>query len=442
MPDITTPPGANLSGQLFQIWPMAEWQLVADAEVMRNAGGSRENVDLKIAEYRANAMQLDRLPVEIDGGVAVISISGPIYKPRSFWRSSWLDLQETFRFCRETDQVESVLLKIDTPGGSVDGSAEACDELRLLVAEKPVETQVTGMLCSAGYKLAAITERITAQRADLIGSIGTKMVLYDFNRAFSEAGIRPVGVTTAPFKLLGVPGFEITEEHEEFLQSLVTGMNADFRSTVIQGRELTDEQYEAVSDGKVWMPDEAMRLGMIDAIGTFEQTLGRLQAASNSNHTRTTQGTGMTTKSTQQAEATKKPGDESTGSTPTQKTETPTTETAEPKQDAGTVTGNTVEGGRIESGTRESVTTELDRFCGAFGTEHGLKYFRSNMTFEEATEAHNRELQSQLKTTQEEMDKLRQQLSATEPLGEDTPLETGETEDGKALSFVDVFTGK
>ena len=141
-----------------------------------------------------------------------------------------------------------------------------------------------------------------------------------------------------------------------------------------------------------------MELGLIDAIGTFEETFSRLEAATTtSSQTRVTmtkpklsdavQKGGQQTKSDPKTQETATPAGEAESSTSTQETATQAADDDEPAGSQTTATGDV---------TESSVLAKLDRFCEEFGTELGTQCFRKGLTYEQALGEHNRVLQTEL----------------------------------------------
>lgn len=405
-----------LSGMLFSIDPRFEYQLVADASAFNAApSGSQDNVDKAISEMRANALNLDRLPVEVSGSLAIVSVSGVIYKRRSFWRSSWLDLAETFAGLTESSSIENVLLKADTPGGIVDGLAEAYDELVKLAAVKNVETQVVGTLASAGYHLACATKRITAQRMDVIGSIGTRLALFDFSKAFEDAGIRRVEINTGWAKSIGAMGLEVTDRQIAFLQDFVDQLQTDFQKAVQTGRNFSDTEYQAVSDGRWWLADNALELGLIDGIATFDETVTRLAGAKRSP---LFQGANMT-KDSNQSEQTSAASDAQGQATPSNTT------AQDPPAATGAAGQSADQSSESDSESEQALTfsqAEAKRFREHFG-QQGLEWMVQGKTFEECQQLHTQQLQA-------ENEQLRQKVQAAESLVGDGGEAAGEASAG------------
>ncbi len=225
----------------------------------------------------ADEAQRSGLPIKKLGSVAIISVKGPMVK-NSYW--SFLASSQAgaaaVKSARMDDDVTDVVLLMDSPGGSVDGLAEFGDEVALLAKEKNVIAQVEGMSASANYYVASQANKIYSGRNDLIGSIGTRILLMDSSKYYEEMGIKMIPVDTGEFKSAGAPGTVITEAHIKDFQRIVDAYFNDFIEIGSSGRGMTTAKFKKAADGRVFLPDEAMDLGLIDGVQTLEETLAQI----------------------------------------------------------------------------------------------------------------------------------------------------------------------
>lgn len=222
----------------------------------------------------------DGLPLRLTQGVAVIPVMGPMIRragpmARMFGIVGTDSVRLAIEAALADDDVREILLRFDSPGGSVSGLDQAGDVIN--AAEKPIIAQVEGMAASAAYYLASQADQVFVGRSDLVGSIGTRMLLYDFSKAFEEAGIEPVVIDTGDFKSAGAPGTEITDAQRNDFQRIVDFYFADFVSVVARGRNMTEQQVREVADGRMFTPQEAQESGLIDGVSTLEQTLNSMR---------------------------------------------------------------------------------------------------------------------------------------------------------------------
>lgn len=222
------------------------------------------------------------LPLRVRGSTALVSTIGPMMKDPGIWSyfgvASTSATRAALLSAGADADIETIVWRVDTPGGSVDGLAETADAVAQVARVKPVIVQVDGIAASAGLYVTAPATEIRAGRMDLIGSIGTRMTLYDYSKAFEDAGIRAIPIDTGEFKSAGEIGTEITDEQIADFKRIVDGYFADFKAMLMAGRGLDQQQFEAVSDGRVWLTSDALKLGLVDKVATLEQTLAELDA--------------------------------------------------------------------------------------------------------------------------------------------------------------------
>jgi signal peptide peptidase SppA len=221
---------------------------------------------------------------QLIGGVSVIPIVGVMWKDARF--RGYADtraITDSVKAASGDDNVRAIVLRIDSPGGSVDGLAELGDAILSARGVKPVIAQVDGMAASAAYYAASQASRIVAGRMDMVGSIGTRIMLYDFSKYFSEVGIKAIPIDSSPedrpFKSAAIQGTEITELQQADFQRIVDDYFGDFRNVVIRGRGMSAESFDAVADGRVWVGDEARKVGLIDGLATLGETLAALSGS-------------------------------------------------------------------------------------------------------------------------------------------------------------------
>lgn len=212
------------------------------------------------------------------GDTAVIDVQGVMQKRESLWTAIGL-ATSTETVAKAVDaatadsKTRSIILRIDSPGGNVDGQYRLVESVRQANAVKPVFAQVDGMAASAGYWLASQARRVYAGPGDEVGSIGVRLMLYDFSRMFEMAGVEAVAVDSGKYKSAGAYGTEITEEHRAYFQSMVDSYFADFLGDVKAGRRMSQARATEVGDGRMFTAKQAVENGLIDGIQTLDATL-------------------------------------------------------------------------------------------------------------------------------------------------------------------------
>lgn len=214
--------------------------------------------------------------------LAVVDIEGSLTKRGSSLSGagSMIRLRQEIRQLANDSSVGGIMLRIDSPGGTVAGTPDLAAAVADAAQKKPVHAYVEDLAASAAYWIASQAARITANsKTAAVGSIGTYMGLYDLSGAAAREGIKAVVIKTGKHKGAGFPGSEVTEEQKALWQELVDKTQAEFTAGVASGRKLTIAQVEALADGRVYMAGDAQTHGLIDGIGSFDSAMQTLVSA-------------------------------------------------------------------------------------------------------------------------------------------------------------------
>ncbi|MCS0495019.1 signal peptide peptidase SppA [Ancylobacter sp. MQZ15Z-1] len=161
----------------------------------------------------------------------------------------------------------AVILSIDSPGGTVVGSAALYDELRALAKKKPVVAVVEGMAASGAYIAAMGADHIVAPRNALVGSIGVIFQFPNFSELMKTVGVSYEEIKSSPLKAAPNMFDPPTEEARAAIRSLVEDSYGWFKDLVSQRRLITGDKLAEASDGRVFTGHQALPLRLIDEIG-------------------------------------------------------------------------------------------------------------------------------------------------------------------------------
>jgi len=212
----------------------------------------------------------------ISNGVAAINIHGPLMKGVSkFGGTSTVLTRKAIRQATQDDDIDTIVLHVDSPGGRVAGTMELAAEVRRAAAVKTVHAHIDDLGASAAYWSISGATTITANQMAQVGSIGTIAVLYDSSERMEKEGIKVHVISTGAFKGSGTPGTEITKADIAEFQKKVDEYNEFFLKGVSDGRKIPIEQVEQVADGRVYIASEARSLGLIDEIMSYEDAVNR-----------------------------------------------------------------------------------------------------------------------------------------------------------------------
>lgn len=227
------------------------------------------------------ASRMEMHPGKGGSSIAVVPIGGTMMKSEpSMGGTSTVQVRRDVRAAADDPNVSGILLRIDSPGGTVAGTADLAADVRAARRKKPVWAQVEDGAASAAYWVASQTDAIYANAGTaLVGSIGTLFTVYDASAAAEKEGVKAMVFATGPLKGAGFPGAPITEEQSGYFQRLVNETQSHFDAAVQKGRGMTATQLAAVRTGGVFPAGEALALKLIDGIRSTDSTLAALAAA-------------------------------------------------------------------------------------------------------------------------------------------------------------------
>jgi signal peptide peptidase SppA len=211
-------------------------------------------------------------------GVAVIELTGPLMKFASSFEAgtSTVYARRQIRAAVRDPDVSAILLVIDSPGGTVSGTADLADEVAKAAKSKRVEAFIEDLGASAAYWVASQAGKVWANRTAAVGSIGVYSVLYDQSAAAAQLGVKVHVIRAGEFKGMGEPGTEITADQLGEAQRLVNEYNDFFVRGVASGRRLSLSATRELADGRVHIGQAAVELKLVDGLSTVEATLATL----------------------------------------------------------------------------------------------------------------------------------------------------------------------
>ena len=179
-----------------------------------------------------------------------------------------------------TDRVKAIALMIDSPGGSPIEAERINAELAILKKQhpKPVSAIVNSLGASAAYLIAMHADKVVAGRYSLVGSIGAVIDSWDFSGALSKVDVKQRVYASGDLKAMLNPFVASNAQADAKAQTLVNVLAAQFLSDLHaqRGKKLLEMKYDS---GEVWDGQTAMKIGLVDEIGTLEtveQELGKL----------------------------------------------------------------------------------------------------------------------------------------------------------------------
>lgn len=216
------------------------------------------------------------------GKVAVLPIVGGIAHRGSFWSSFFGGatverLVTTLRDYAADPAVGTVLLDVDSPGGTVSGLPELAAEIRRTAETKHVVALANDLAASAAYWIASQADEIIATPEALVGSIGVFTYHVDYSQMMAEAGIKVTYIHAGKYKVEGNPDEPLSAEARDHMQSLVEADYNLFVADVARGRKVSAATVRSdFGQGRVLTAADAKAAGMIDRVATADETIRRL----------------------------------------------------------------------------------------------------------------------------------------------------------------------
>lgn len=236
--------------------------------------------------------------------IAVFSLRGQISAATPgglFPDATTSSLQSRLRAAADEDKIKAVLLRINSPGGTVGTSQELYRAVQVLRdAGKPIIAVMEDVAASGGYYVASATDKIYANPGTLTGSIGVIIQGLNVGDLLREYGVEPETYKTGEFKDLLSPFREASEAEQQLLQELVDTTLEQFIADVSAGRQrlpkspegfdsvLTEEmialregmdltRVRDLADGRIFTGEQAMQVGLVDALGGYEEAIADLR---------------------------------------------------------------------------------------------------------------------------------------------------------------------
>jgi len=233
----------------------------------------------------SNASELDKITVEdgeaFGGNIAVIPVEGTLIDSRA---ESLLQPGENplNLFIQQLDEiakdesVKAVVLRVNSPGGSVTTSDTMYDALVRFrqKTHKPVIASAQEVDASGAYYVSCGADKIVVAPTSIVGSIGVIFESFDFEDTLAKLGIQPVVVKSAPLKDMGSPFKHLDPQAEAIMQDMVDEYFGRFQGIVFSNRPVKDPAtMTLVTDGRVFSGTRAVQLGLADATGHLNDAI-------------------------------------------------------------------------------------------------------------------------------------------------------------------------
>ncbi len=188
-------------------------------------------------------------------------------------------LSDTLRQVRKDDDIQAVVLRVNSPGGSAIATEIIAHEVELLAAEKPVIVSMGNYAASGGYMIAAPGDQIFATPATITGSIGVYGLRLNFKEIANRNGVTWDIIKTAKLADIDTISRPQSESELKLQQEFVNTLYDRFLTLVADGREIPKENVNQVAQGRVWSGTDAEGASLVDQMGGLEAAIAAAATA-------------------------------------------------------------------------------------------------------------------------------------------------------------------
>ncbi len=271
--DVLTAPWAIMPDKLLEIQQIYATHLRGD------------KIDLKAVEAQlGKPLQNEPKRYENQNGVGVIRVEGVLARRANMFMrmsggTSTEMMRAQFREAMHDREAESILLVIDSPGGTVDGTQEFAEEIYRARGKKPIKAVALGTVASAAYWIgAAADELYLASDTTVAGSIGVVTTHVDVSRMEDRMGIKTTEITAGKYKRIASQYAPLSQDGRAAMQDMVDDIYTAFVQDVAAYRKRSvDTVLEKMADGRIFLGTKAIEAGLADGFVMEQDILAALQ---------------------------------------------------------------------------------------------------------------------------------------------------------------------
>lgn len=251
---------------------------VFESEMAKTFGWDKKNNTINaipFAEYAKN-LNIGVPQGKTTGNIAVVVVQGAIVDgPDAPGMAGSDTIAAQLREARLDPEVKALVLRVNSPGGSVTASEQIRAEVAALKQSgKSVVVSMGGVAASGGYWVSTPANYIIASPSTITGSIGIFGVVTTFEDSLSEIGVHTDGVSTSPLADATVTK-ALTPEFSELMQLYIESGYSNFINLVAKSRHKTPEEVDKIAQGRVWVGSDAKANGLVDKLGDFDDAVAK-----------------------------------------------------------------------------------------------------------------------------------------------------------------------
>lgn len=246
------------------------WAITREAlETRIDAGMSDLPVSRAGGAYQAIS---DRKPYTLHDHVAVVPIDGClVHRAVLPWDQTYEGAAAAVAQAAKDPNSRAVVLRINSPGGTVAGASILVDAVRAAGKILPVYAYTDATMASAAFWIASSARTIGAARTAQVGSIGVVAAHLDTSKALEKAGLKMTFITSGRYKAIGNSAEPLGDDARDYIQTRIDAVYGLFVDDVATGRRLSTDKAETWADGQVFPAAEAKARGLIDVVAGFDE---------------------------------------------------------------------------------------------------------------------------------------------------------------------------
>lgn len=184
-------------------------------------------------------------------------------------------IKEELTKASKDDSIKAVILRINSPGGTVTASDIIYHEVMRYKEKNNVKViaSVMDLGASGAYYVAQSADKIVAHPTSVLGSIGVIMIKLDVEDLLGKIGVEATPIKSGDKKDMGSPFRALTSDEREIFQSVIDSMHMRFLNVIVKGRGIELERVKKIADGRIYTAEQAKALGLVDDIGYLDDAI-------------------------------------------------------------------------------------------------------------------------------------------------------------------------
>jgi protease-4 len=190
-------------------------------------------------------------------------------------------VREELEKAREDDRVRALVVKINSPGGTITASDVLYREIKEFKARRkiPVIAAIMDVGASGGYYVALAADTIVAHPTSVTGSLGVVMLTANAQGLMEKIGVAPLAIKSGTMKDAGSPFRALTPEERSVFQGVIDDMYGRFVRLIAESRKIPEERVRSFADGRIYTAEQALALGLVDRIAYLDEVIASAKKA-------------------------------------------------------------------------------------------------------------------------------------------------------------------